>query len=122
MSERSILSQSRLFAAQVTNKDRLRLARMLLQVGGELMKGSDEIAGFLRQHPSKFAFCLIKFLDQHAVDQGGLAREMRVERFFAHPDVSGEIIHGDVFEAVGHEMETGTGEDAARDGIGRERG
>ena len=31
-------------------------------------------------------------------------------------------IHGDVFEAVGHEMETGTGEDAARDGIGRERG
>src|ERR1700732_794231 len=40
-----VFGNGRLFAAQIANEDRLSFAGMLLQVGGELMKGADEVAG-----------------------------------------------------------------------------
>ena len=42
---------------------------------------------------------------------------MGIESFFAHSHLGGEIVHGDIFEAMGHEMVACAGEDAVSDWI-----
>lgn len=96
---------------------------MLLQMGCELVQSVDKVTGLFRQNGSQFPLGFVEFPGQYAFDQGRLAGKVGIERFLAHPDFGGEIVHGNIFETVSHEMVASGGEDAVSDWIGRtERG
>jgi hypothetical protein len=112
-----VIGERRFFATQVANEYRLSLSSMFLELRGKLMKCAGKVTCLFRKNIFQRPFDVVELLSQNAFEQIGFAREMGVEGFFAHPDFSGEIVHGDVFESVGHEMVASAGQDTLGDRI-----
>ena len=112
-----VIGERRFFAAQISNEYGLSFAGLLLDMDGKLMKCADEVIGLFRKNIFQSPFGLIEFLCENALEQNGFAWEMGVESLFAHPDLGSKIVHGDVFESVGHEMLASAGKDTLGDRI-----
>jgi hypothetical protein len=112
-----VIGERRFFAAQISNEYGLSFAGLLLDMDGKLMKRADEVICLFRKNIFQRPFSLIEFLCENALEQNGFAWEMGVESLFAHPDLGSKIVHGDVFESVGHEMLASAGKDTLGDRI-----
>ena len=62
----------------------------------------------------------LQFVEQHRFEQGNLAGEMRVKRFFAHAEIRRQIIHGDNAKPVGEKMTPGVCDDPAANRLSRQ--
>ena len=112
------LEQFRRRAAEIAGKERLHFVGVALHQVQELLEGGGKVAGGGDGDPGKIGGRVVKFVHEDGFDKLLLAGEMGVEGFFAHAQFFGEVVHGDMPEAVGEEMAARAGDDPMPGGGG----
>jgi len=98
------LKQLRQFTADVPHKWWLNLSRVSLQAIQQVTQPRLDILSGCRFQTREVCFDFHELLLHDGLDERGLAGEMGVQGFLAHPKFSGKIIHADRSESMGEEL------------------
>src|ERR1019366_10158320 len=89
------------------------LFRMVLNGGQELPKVLREIGRMLLGNPFERGLDVPELVEHDGLKEITFARKAGVQGFLAHPQFTGQIIHGDPAKPVGKEMPARRGDDPA---------
>jgi hypothetical protein len=68
------------------------------------MNGFSHIGGVVRRQLTEIPFDFIEFVFQHGFHKRRFAGKESVQRFLAHPQLGGKIVHADASETVNEKL------------------